>query len=86
MAVEKQAQIAPATVAGDLNFSDLRDAISAGWEDFRRFPLFGLFFAAIYVIAGLGLSYILLTRDHFAWLFPAAAGFPLLAPFTAVGL
>jgi uncharacterized membrane protein len=80
------ARIAPANVAGDLTLSDLRAAIAAGWSDFRAQPLFGLFFAAIYVLAGLFLSHVLLVRGDILWLAPAAAGFPLLAPFTAVGL
>lgn len=32
------------------------------------------------------LSYLLLLRGEASWLIPAIAGFPLLAPFTAVGL
>ena len=81
-----QAQIAPVTVASDLKASDLRAAIASGWDDFRRYPAFGLFFAAIYVFAGLFLYYALVTWGEVAWLVPAAAGFPLLAPFAAVGL
>ncbi len=82
----EQAQIAPATVAGDLKISDLRAALAAGWRDFAANPLFGLFFASIYVIAGLFLYYALFVLGEIVWLAPAAGGFPLLAPFTAVGL
>lgn len=81
-----QAQIAPVTVARDLTFSDLGAALAAGWRDYKAHPVFGLFFAAIYVLAGLFLYYVLLVRGELIWLVPAAAGFPLLAPFTAVGL
>lgn len=81
-----QAQVAPVTVARDLTTSDLRDALKAGWQDFRAYPVFGLFFGAIYVAAGLMLYFVLFARGQFAWLVPAAAGFPLLAPFAAVGL
>lgn len=81
-----QAQLAPVTVAGDLKISDLYAAINAGWQDFKAYPAFGLFFAAIYAGAGLLLYFALFTRGAAGWLVPAAAGFPLLAPFAAVGL
>ena len=80
------AQIIPAVVASDLNVGDLRAALSAGWEDFKAYPAFGLFFAAIYVVAGMFIYFALLVRGEIGWLVPAAAGFPLLAPFVAVGL
>tara|TARA_R110000868_G_scaffold111040_14_gene300139 strand:+ start:4459 stop:5289 length:831 start_codon:yes stop_codon:yes gene_type:complete len=82
----EQARIAPAAVASDLNLSDLRAALAAGWSDFRAYPAFGLFFAAIYVSAGIFIYFALFVRGEVAWLIPAAAGFPLLAPFIAVGL
>ncbi|WP_416907429.1 MAG: DUF2189 domain-containing protein [Polymorphobacter sp.] len=81
-----QAGLAPAMIAGNLTVADLRAALAAGWQDFRAHPQFGLFFAAIYVAAALLLLSTLFTRDAAAWLVPAAAGFPLLAPFAAVGL
>lgn len=81
-----RATIAPVTVAHDLAVADLVAALAAGWRDFRAAPLFGLFFAAFYVGAGLLLTDTLVTRGHLAWLVPAAAGFPILAPFVAVGL
>lgn len=74
------------TVAGDLTGADLRAALGAGWRDFRAAPAFGLFFAGIYVLAGLALYFLLFQRGQIAWIGPAAAGFPLLAPFIAVGL
>lgn len=83
---EKQAQIAPATVVRGLTMNDLLAAIAAGWNDFRTCPAFGLFFAGIYVSAGLFLYFALFSRGEVGWLVPAAGGFPLLAPFIAVGL
>ena len=73
-------------VAIELTVSDLRNALSAGWADFRAYPAFGLFFASIFVISGLALAYALVERGEVFWVVPAAAGFPLIAPFTAVGL
>lgn len=86
MSKDKQDQVAPVVVASDLKVSDLRAALAAGWGDYKAFPAFGLFFAAIYVIAGMFIYFALFVRGEIAWLVPAAAGFPLLAPFVAVGL
>lgn len=86
MGMAEQAQIAPATVACDLKVRDLRAALAAGWRDFRAHPAFGLFFAAIYAALGMFLYFALFVRGEVAWLVPAAAGFPLFAPFAAVGL
>lgn len=86
MPIAQQAPIAPAAVASDLTVNDLRAAMAAGWSDFRAHPIFGLFFGAIYVGAGMFLYFALFVRGEIAWLIPAAAGFPLLAPFVAVGL
>jgi uncharacterized membrane protein len=73
-------------VSRDLSNADLAAALRAGWHDFRSAPLFGLFFASVFVFAGLAISGILVTREMLEWLIPATAGFPILAPFTAVGL
>ncbi|MEM7779750.1 MAG: DUF2189 domain-containing protein [Pseudomonadota bacterium] len=76
----------PIQVASDLTSRDLLAALAAGWGDFLRTPQYGLFFGAIFAGAGVALSYFALVRGEVSWLIPAAAGFPLLAPFTAVGL
>lgn len=73
-------------VASDLTRGDLRIALIAGWRDFRAHPLHGLFFGAIYVLGGLFILAGLSARGAGGWLITAAAGFPLLAPFAAVGL
>jgi len=73
-------------IADDLSWRDLADALRAGWGDFLAYPQFGLFFAAVFVVSGLGLGYVMLEQGQLTWLIPAAAGFPILAPFTAVGL
>lgn len=73
-------------VARDLALADLRAALAAGWRDFAAHPLYGLFFAAIFVGGGLAGAYALTTKGATAWLIPLSAGFPLIAPFTAVGL
>jgi uncharacterized membrane protein len=82
----QQAPISPVNVAADLTVADLRAALTAGWRDFLTHPFYGLFFGAIYVAGGLALTYALFSRGASGWLLTAATGFPLVAPFTAVGL
>lgn len=86
MANGNKAQVAPVSVARHLGAADLRAALAAGWRDFAAHPVFGLFFAAVYVGVGWFLYYALVVRGEVFWLIPVAAGFPLFAPFTAVGL
>lgn len=86
MTTAGQVQVAPMTVARDITGADLRAALAAGWRDFMAFPAYGLFFSAIFVMAGWYIWYILYTRSAVVWLIPTVAGFPLLAPFVAVGL
>lgn len=69
-----------------LSEADLRTALRQGWDDFRAAPAFGLFFALVYVLGGLGLWFGLGAAGQPVWFIPIAAGFPLFAPFAAVGL
>ncbi|WP_127558548.1 DUF2189 domain-containing protein [Nioella ostreopsis] len=70
----------------DMEMGDIAYALKAGWQDFRRKPMMGLFFAHIYVIGG-WLLYILFFVTEQIWLsLPITVGFPLIAPFLAVGL
>ena len=86
MAATGQTPIAPYTVANNLTFADLRAALAAGWRDFLAYPAFGLFFAAFYAIGGAVLVYGLIKLGEGAWSIPLIAGFPIIAPFAAVGL
>ena len=86
MSITKHADIEPIETARDLSESDLRAALAAGWSDFKAYPAFGLFFAAFYVLGGIALHFGLFARGEAAWFIPIAAGFPLFAPFAAVGL
>ncbi|QJQ31391.1 DUF2189 domain-containing protein [Sphingomonas lacunae] len=73
-------------IAQDLGWADIRMALARGWRDFAAHPLFGLFFGGIYVLGGLLLLYGLSNVGRGWWLIPIIAGFPLFAPFSAVGL
>lgn len=66
--------------------ADLRHALAAGWRDMQRAPLFGLFFAGVYVLGGWMLWWALTTAGQVWWTIPITLGFPLLGPFVAVGL
>ncbi len=76
-------EIPPPAVIG---FDAIGGALRDGWRDFRRAPGFGLFFAAFYVAGGLVLSAVALAAGQEWWLIPFVVGFPLIAPFAAVGL
>lgn len=65
---------------------DIADALSAGWRDFRRAPAFGLLFSAFYVLGGMAIAAVALASGREWWLIPFVLGFPLIAPFAAVGL
>lgn len=79
-------QAAPVTIAAGLAPRDLQRALILGWRDYCAYPMFGLFFGAIYTVGGLLLLAGLSARGVGGWMITAAAGFPLLAPFAAVGL
>lgn len=61
-------------------------ALRRGARDFLRAPLFGLFFSAFYVAGGLVLAAVAGAVGEDWWMIPFVVGFPLIAPFAAVGL
>lgn len=69
-----------------VELSDLRASLAAGWRDFLAAPLYGLFFAAIYVAGGWLIVWSVTAKGQLWWTLPAAAGFPILGPFVACGL
>ncbi|MFV0386979.1 DUF2189 domain-containing protein [Paracoccus sp. (in: a-proteobacteria)] len=69
-----------------IRVSDLTAALRLGWHDFRRAPSFGLLFSAVYVAGGLVLAAVAFASGRDWWLIPFILGFPLIAPFAAVGL
>ncbi len=67
-----------------LDTSDIRYALSKGWEDWRAAPGIGFVFSLVYVVGGLFLAFV---AGGFVYqTLILALGFPLLAPFAAVGL
>lgn len=69
----------------ELDLDDFRLALRAGWQDFRHAPLFGVFFAGVYVLGGWLIFWASTTKGQIWWTLPAMAGFPILGPFIACG-
>lgn len=70
----------------ELSFDDLGAALKAGIADFRRAPLYGLFFGGVFAAGG-WLAAVLLALFGQLWLIiPLGIGFPLIGPFIAAGL
>ncbi|MBD3663051.1 DUF2189 domain-containing protein [Sulfitobacter sp. TSTF-M16] len=63
----------------------MRHALSAGWRDFLAAPTFGLMMGAVCVAAGWALAGLTMWSGHTFWLVLAVFGFPLVAPFAAIG-
>lgn len=69
-----------------VEWEDIAASLAAGWRDFCAAPLFGLFFASVYVAGGWLIFWAFSTKGQIWWLLPASAGFPILGPFIACGL
>ncbi len=81
-----QAAPQPKMRINHLDMKDVRAALADGFADFRRYPVFGLFFGGIYALGGLFIV-VVLSLYHLPWMIiPVAIGFPLIGPFVAVGL
>jgi uncharacterized membrane protein len=86
------AQVQPTPDAADgpvirnIELSDLRQALRAGWEDFQAIPSHAIILCVIYPVLGLVLARAVFGYAVVPLLFPLAAGFALLGPFAALGL
>lgn len=69
-----------------LAFSHIPQALRAGVADLRRAPILGIAFGAVYILFGLAVVWLTLATGQTFWAIPATLGFPLVAPFAAVGL
>lgn len=74
----------PLPEIGILTFGEIRESLKCGFRDFMRAPAYGLFFSGAYVLGGLLLVW--LGAGHITWILAVTLGFPLAAPFAAVGL
>lgn len=73
----------PKPEIGSVTFHEILTSLKHGLWDFRRAPGYGIFFAAFYAILGNVLTQI--GAGTFLWTLALALGFPLVAPFAAVG-
>jgi len=62
-----------------------RAALRSGWQDFRAAPAFGLIVAFLCLLAGWGLVGLTAWAGHTFWFVLGVFGFPLVAPFAALG-
>ena len=74
----------PRPEIAEVTFHEIWSSLKAGMWDFRAAPQYGLFFSAFYAVGGCLLA--LLGAGTFIWTLALALGFPLVAPFAAVGL
>lgn len=73
----------PKPQIGQITVPHIWTCLKAGVHDFVRAPAYGVFFAAFYAI--LGNVLIVVGAGTFLWTLALALGFPLVAPFAAVG-
>ncbi|MDX2259797.1 MAG: DUF2189 domain-containing protein [Hyphomicrobiaceae bacterium] len=69
-----------------VSYADIGTALARGLADFRAMPTHVAFLAIVYPVVGLLLSRFFLGVDLVALIYPAAAGFALVAPLVAIGL
>ncbi|SNS49108.1 DUF2189 domain-containing protein [Antarctobacter heliothermus] len=70
---------------GPVDAGLLKEALRRGWRDLKRAPGFALLFALVYFLGGWFMVWITWITGQSYWLVFAAIGFPLIAPFAAVG-
>lgn len=76
-------EASPMPEIGRLTLHEIWTSLKYGLWDFRRAPFYGLLFAAFYALGGNILM--LIGAGTFLWTLALALGFPLVAPFAAVG-
>ncbi len=81
---ETAAEASPVPEIGRVTLPEILASLRAGIHDFRRAPIYGLVFSGFYVFIGFVL--LMLDAGTFVWTLALSLGFPLIAPFAAVGL
>ena len=70
-------------LVGHLTLREIFAALRCGIDDFRRAPVYGLLFSGVYVAGGILLLWA--GAGSLSWTLAFVLGFPLIAPFAAVG-
>ncbi|UWR20948.1 DUF2189 domain-containing protein [Sulfitobacter sp. S190] len=70
---------------GQPDLALFKEALTDGARDFRAAPAFGLLAAGLCVLAGWALVGLTVWAGHTFWLVLGVFGFPLVAPFAALG-
>lgn len=84
--VDRQAEAGePRPLVQTVRMADLWACLGAGWRDFTKAPLFGLFFAGVYIFGGWLITWAVMAEGQFWWAVIAGTGFPILGPFIACG-
>jgi uncharacterized membrane protein len=69
-----------------ISFTDLRDALAKGIDDFKAMPSHALFLCVIYPVIGMLLGAVMFGYGLIPLAYPLVAGFALLGPLAAIGL
>ncbi len=69
-----------------VEFSDLKAILAKGWIDYKKAPGFGIVFGLIFALGGMVIYLQLMVWGEGWGIFSVIVGFPLIAPFLAVGL
>jgi uncharacterized membrane protein len=69
-----------------IRFTDLRDALAKGVDDFKAMPSHALFLCLIYPVVGMVLGAVTFGYGLIPLAYPLVAGFALLGPLAAIGL
>ena len=81
--IPDQLVASPIPEIGQVTLHEILTSLKCGVWDFKRAPIYGIAFSAFYVIAGVILLWV--GASTFLWTLAFALGFPLVAPFAAVG-
>ncbi len=76
-------EASPKPEIGTVTFHEIWTSLKYGLWDFRRAPGYGILFAGFYAVLGNVLT--IIGAGTFLWTLALALGFPLVAPFAAVG-
>jgi uncharacterized membrane protein len=69
-----------------IHFSDLKDALAKGLDDFVAMPTYAIFLCGIYPLIGLVLARLAFGYSILPLIYPLTMGFALVGPLAALGL